>query len=388
MLKTIHAKRKIPLSAKMLLGQPVRLATALAGISFAGVLSFMQLGFRDGLFKASVVIHENLDTDIALISPRSASSSKMESFPRARLTQAMGDRDVSVVAPVNWAQLDWKNPQTKENKSILTLGVRPGDSIFLDKEFSSKAQALKTPGRVLFDSLSRDEFGPISDMVKQGTRVRTEVNGKQVQVSSLISLGVSFGANGNLITSDETFRQIAPNRPGIEVGLIKVRKGANAVEVAKRLDARLPNDVRVLTKAEFIAFEKNYWQNGSLIGFIFSLGAIVSFIVGCVIVYQVLYTDVNDHLPEYATLMAMGYDLKSLVNVVLREGSYLAILGYIPAFLSGQGLYWFIRIVTKLPIFMDPARAVTVFAMIIGMCAVSSLLAMRRLSAADPADLF
>ena len=110
--------------------------------------------------------------------------------------------------------------------------------------------------------------------------------------------------------------------------------------------------------------------------------------VGCVIVYQVLYSDVSDHLPEYATLMAMGYPLKSLLGVVAREGLLLAAFGYLPAYGAGQGLYWLVRNATKLPVGMDSARASTVFTMILVMCMGSATLAMRRLADADPAEIF
>ena len=146
--------------------------------------------------------------------------------------------------------------------------------------------------------------------------------------------------------------------------------------------------MKVLTHQQFIDFEKNYWKNSTSIGFIFSLGAAMGFIVGCVIVYQILYSDVSDHLPEYATLMAMGYKLKSLLGVVAREGIILSILGYLPAYLSGQGLYAIVRSSTKLPVAMNTERALLVFFLILFMCMGSALLAMRRLIDADPADIF
>ena len=155
-----------------------------------------------------------------------------------------------------------------------------------------------------------------------------------------------------------------------------------------RLKQRLPDDVIVLSKQGFIDFEQNYWRSSTSIGFIFTLGAAMGFVVGCVIVYQVLYTDVSDHLPEYATLMAMGYRLSHLLGVVLREGVYLAVMGYVPAYLAGQGLYWFVRDATRLPVGMNATRALTVLVMILVMCVASSLLAMRRLVDADPAEIF
>ncbi|BEV36338.1 ABC transporter permease DevC [Synechococcus sp. M16CYN] len=382
--------RRIPLSWMLLNKQPVRLVVALAGISFAGILMFMQLGFRDGLFDASVTIHRLFDADLVLISPRSASSVRMAEFPRRRLIQTLADPSVKGVTPVHWGLMLWRNPETRRNRAILALGFNPDDPFFLDPNLAPQTEVLKQKGRILFDQLSRPEFGPITDWYKDGRVVETEISGNRVRVEGLVRLGTSFGADGNLLASTETFLDLMPQKPpgGIEVGLIRLKTDSDPDQVAKRLQKRLPRDVTVLTKQGFIDFEQNYWRNSTSIGFIFTLGAAMGFVVGCVIVYQVLYTDVSDHLPEYATLMAMGYRVSYLLGVVAREGFYLAFLGYIPSYLAGQGLYWFVRDATKLPIGMNPGRAITVLVMILLMCMLSSLLAMRRLVDADPAEIF
>ena len=382
--------RRIPLSWLLLTRQPVRLLVALAGISFAGILMFMQLGFRDGLFDASVTAHRLFDADVVLISPRSASSVSMEAFPRRRLVQTLADPDVDGVTPVHWGLMLWRNPETRRNRSILALGFNPDDPFFVDPSLAETTDALKQKGRILFDQLSRPEFGPIADWYSDGRVVETEIAGNRVRVAGLVSLGTSFGADGNLLTSTETFLDLMPQKPpgAIEVGLVRLKPGADPEQVVSRLRQRLPKDVSVLTKQGFIDFEQNYWKSSTSIGFIFTLGAAMGFVVGCVIVYQVLYTDVSDHLPEYATLMAMGYRLSHLLGVVVREGFYLAAMGYVPAYLAGQGLYWFVRDATKLPVGMDLSRALTVLVMILVMCMLSSFLAMRRLIDADPAEIF
>ena len=382
--------RRIPLSWLLLTRQPVRLLVALAGISFAGILMFMQLGFRDGLFDASVTAHRLFDADVVLISPRSASSVSMEAFPRRRLVQTLADPDVDGVTPVHWGLMLWRNPETRRNRSILALGFNPDDPFFVDPSLAEKTDALKQKGRILFDQLSRPEFGPIADWYRDGRVVETEIAGNRVRVAGLVSLGTSFGADGNLLTSTETFLDLMPQKPpgAIEVGLVRLKPGTDPEQVVSRLSQRLPKDVSVLTKQGFIDFEQNYWKSSTSIGFIFTLGAAMGFVVGCVIVYQVLYTDVSDHLPEYATLMAMGYRLSHLLGVVVREGFYLAAMGYVPAYMAGQGLYWFVRDATKLPVGMDLSRALTVLVMILVMCMLSSLLAMRRLIDADPAEIF
>jgi putative ABC transport system permease protein len=382
--------RRIPLAWLLLIRQPARLAVALAGISFAGILMFMQLGFRDGLFDASITLHKLFDADLVLISPRTMSSIAMAGFPRRRLVQVMADPDVAGTSPVHWNQLLWRNPETRATRSILTLGFEPGDPLFLAPALGDQAGLLTQRGRVLFDEKSRPEYGPIARWIKEGRTVETEVAGKRIRVAGLVSLGPSFGADGNMLTSAETFLQLLPNTPpgSIELGLIRLRPGADPAEVAARLRRQLPKDVAIYSKKGFQEFEMNYWRGSTAIGFIFTLGAAMGFVVGCVIVYQILYSDVSDHLPEYATLMAMGYPLTDLLGVVAREGLLLSLLGYVPAWLAGQGLYVMVRKGTGLPVEMDGARSLVVLAMIFTMCMASALLAMRKLADADPAEIF
>tara|TARA_B100000073_G_scaffold241854_1_gene202849 strand:- start:137 stop:1309 length:1173 start_codon:yes stop_codon:yes gene_type:complete len=390
MIGRFFRERGIPLASLMLVRQPVRLAVALAGISFAGILMFMQLGFRDGLFDASVTVHRLFDADIVLISPRSTSSVSMAGFPRRRLVQAMALPEVEGITPVHWNLLLWRNPKTRGTRSILALGFEPGDPLFVDPTLAPKAQVLTQKGRVLFDEKSRPEFGPVAEWFREGRTVESEISGQRVRVAGLIELGSSFGADGNLLTSSETFLDLLPNTPpgSIEVGLVRLQPGSDADEVVEKLNTLLPEDVTVLTKQGFIDFEQNYWRTSTSIGFIFTLGAAMGFVVGCVIVYQVLYSDVSDHLPEYATLMAMGYKLRTLLGVVVREGLLLALFGYLPAYAAGQGLYLLVRNATALPVAMDFSRAATVFTMILVMCMASAGLAMRRLVDADPAEIF
>ncbi len=390
MFLSIWRKRKIPLAWLLLSRQPVRLAIALAGISFAGILMFMQLGFRDGLFDASVTIHRLFDADLVLASPRSMSSISMAGFPERRLIQTLADPEVADVSPVHWNFVLWRNPETRTTRSILALGFEPSDPLLIDPLVQKQSSFLRQKGRVLFDELSRNEFGPVAEWFRSGKSVDSEVAGVRLRVAGLVQLGPSFGADGNMIISRETFRSISPNIPkgSIELGLIRLIPGSDPILVAGRLKERLPNDITIFTKEQFIEFEKNYWRSSTAIGFIFTLGAAMGFVVGCVIVYQILYGDVSDHLAEYATLMAMGYRLKDLLAVVAREGLLLALIGYLPAYAAGEGLYALIRTSTKLPVAMEFNRAFLVLSMILVMCLGSALLAMRKLVEADPAEIF
>jgi putative ABC transport system permease protein len=131
-----------------------------------------------------------------------------------------------------------------------------------------------------------------------------------------------------------------------------------------------------------------FWQSSTPTGFVFTLGLIMGFVVGVVICYQILSTDVADHLPEYATLKAIGYTDRYLTGVVLREGLLLALLGYLPALGLSWLLYRLLGAWTGLPLVMTAGRAGFVLLLATVMCAFSGFLALRRVRAADPAEVF
>jgi putative ABC transport system permease protein len=162
------------------------------------------------------------------------------------------------------------------------------------------------------------------------------------------------------------------------------------VALQKLIRSKLPNDVLVLTQDEIVQREQAYWIGTTSIGFIFGLGVVVSCIVGTVIVYQILYTDISEHLPEYATLKAMGYRSRYLFGVVIQEAMILAVMGYIPGYLVSLGLYEFTTRATSgsLPMSMNVGRAIFVLGLTIGMCAVSGLISVRKVITADPAEVF
>ena len=381
---------RIPLAWLQLSRQKMRLLVALAGIGFADILMFMQLGFRDALFESAVLLHKNLQGDIFLISPQFTTTIAMKSFPTRRLYQTLGFEGVQSISPVYLDFALWKNPQTGGTRSILVLGFNPADNVLKLPGVTNNLDTLKIADVVLFDDTSRPEFGLVAQEFNAGKDVTTEVGSRRIRVGGLFSLGASFGADGNIVTSDLNFLRLFPRREKglIDIGIISLKPEADQKTVIKNLKQSLPKDVRILSKEEFIAVEKNYWQTSTAIGFIFTLGTGMGFIVGTVIVYQILYTDVADHLPEYATLKAMGYKNSYLLMVVFQEALILAVLGYLPGCSLAMGLYTLTRSATNLPMAMNLAKAVTVLIMTIIMCTVSGAIAVRKLQAADPADIF
>jgi len=382
---------KIPLAWLQLSKEKARLLIALAGITFADILMFMQLGFRDALFDSAVILHKGLNGDIFLMSPKTDSIIAPRGFARRRLYEVLGVEGVQSTYSVYINFAPWKNPVKKGTRNIMIIAVNPQHSILNFSGIEENKDVLKQEDTVLFDELSRSEFGPVASQFKAGKTIFSEVSGHRVRVGGLFKLGSSFGADGNIITSDVTNAKIFPklNQSVIDIGVIKLKADADLKQVIKTIKEKLNlGDVKIFSKQELIDFEISYWQNGTAIGFIFTLGTAMGFIVGIVIVYQILYTDIANHLPEYATLKAMGYTNWYLLGVVFQEALILACLGYLPGLGISLLLYRNTAIVTGLPIMMTLNRATTVLILTVIMCSISGSIAANRLRSADPADIF
>lgn len=382
--------RKTPLAWLQVTREKTRLIVALAGIAFADLLMFIQMGFEGALYDAAVTPHRSLQADLVLINPQSQTLIAFKTFPRERLYQALSYDGVKSVNSVYMAAGLWRNPETRIDRAILVWGIDPASPAFKSAAVTQNLDHLKLLDQVLFDQAGRPEYGAIAAQFKKTGSVETEVNSKVVNVKGLFTNGSSFAADGNVITSDSTFMRLFKERQPdqIDIGLIALKPGVDVEKVRSQLAAGLPNDIKVLTLEGFAEIEKTYWASGSSIGFIFGLGVGVGFIVGIVIVYQILYSDVSDHLPEYATLKAMGYSDRYLLGVLTQEALFLAVLGYIPGFILSFGLYQIAYAATLLPIAMTLERAGSVLVLTIIMCSVSGAIAMRKLHSADPADVF
>jgi putative ABC transport system permease protein len=382
--------RKIPIAWLQLSQEKLRLLVALSGVSFAVILVFMQLGFRSSVYESATRYHRSLDYDLVMLSPKTPFIGFSESFSRRRLYQALAAEEVESIAPVYLSQAYWKNPWEHNARSILVVGIDPTRRTFTLPDVTRQIDILPLEDVVLFDARSRPEFGPVAARFAEAGRVAAELNDRHVEVAGLFRLGTSFGVDGSLVTSDVNFRRIFPDRPigHIELGLLQLRAGAVPARVSARLGAALEPDVRILTREEWTDREGRYWASTTPIGFVFGFGAIMGLVVGGVIVYQILFADVSQHLAEYATLKAMGYSNAFLSRVVLREAAILTVLGFIPGLIVSIVLYRITSAATRLPLEMTLVRGVLVLLLTAAMCGVAALVALRKVRSADPAEVF
>jgi len=387
----------LPIAWLQLVRQKIRFLVTIAGMTFAVVLIFMQLGFQDALYDSATQFHRSLRGDLYLVSTQYKSLTSQQNFSRLRLYQALGVAGVASISPVYLQFAMLKNQLSGQKYALNVFGILPENSPFRLPEVNGQLAQLKYPDVALFDRDSRSEFGPIARQVAEGKDVRIELTrynelttSNRVQVVGLFSLGPSFGVDGNLIIDLSTFLDTFRERQAtnIDVGVVTLTPGADPATVLAGLRSHLPVDVQVLTRDEFIALEKGYWANRTPIGFIFGLMVVVGFTVGVVVVYQILYSNISDHLDEFATLKAMGYTDVSLLTVVYQQAVIIAVLGYGLGFVLSAVLYRVSEVSTHLPIAMKANQAAIVFGAALAICLLSSTIATNRLRSADPAEIF
>jgi len=379
-----------PLGWKQLRHKPLRLLVAVAGISFAVLLIMMQLGFRAALFESTLRFHERFRYDVALFSPDSVFIVRPASFSIRRLYQALGNDAVADVSPVYIFPAVWKNPDGTDRRAIQSMGVDPVKDLLDTPGFSAGRELLRQQDAVLFDAAARPEFGDMRARFESRGPFETEVNDRTIRVVGLMEIGPSFGIDGTVITSVDNWLRLFPerSREDIALGLVRLKPGADAVAVRDELRETLPKDVLVLTKQDFIARERAYWNGATPIGFVFAFGAIIGLVVGAIIVYQILFADVSEHLGEYGTLRAIGHGNRFVSGIVMQQAAILAVLGFVPGAALSNWLYGVAAHATRLPMHMTTGRALLVFSLILLVSALSGLLALRKVRRLDPAEVF
>lgn len=379
-----------PLGWRQLAHEKKRLAAAVAGIAFAVTLMLMQLGFKDALYVGATLLHRSLNGELVLVSRHFEYMLSTELVPERRLQQILGDAAVTEAGSLRLALGGWKNPWTHHRRNILVIGIDPAKPMVDLPGVREHAAALTRTGTLLFDRGARSEYGPVAAEMDAGHAVSAELLRQDYEVVGLTRLGSSFVSDGNVLVSAANFSKLFPERDPhlMDIGIIKLKADSDVAAAQARLKKVMPPDVQVLTKEEFILLETDYWARATPIGFVFLLGTAVGFIVGAVTVYQILYTDVTDHLPEYATLKAMGWPYARLSRIVIDQAVILSVLGYVPGFGTALLIYHAAVKATGVPMQMTWERALTVLGLSVLMSVISALLALRKVRQADPAEVF
>ncbi len=401
---------KTPLALLNLWYQPAKTLVSIGGVSFALLLVFMQLGFMGAVSHTATNVLENLKFDVLIRARDYLHLYEPSRFDRKWLQVAAGTRGVRAAKPLwitihNWRKLPSESEiQSSEFETqylpIAIMAFSTHEEVFkLESVLAQQAQ-LSSGHEVLLDRSTQRDYGPLDgrkfDIPDIGRT--TEIGGQTYSIGGLFNLGTGLAANGAAIMSQVGFARLVPwdVNHQTSLGLVEIDSGSNVEEVVKELRERFQVGdakgeafaVDVFSQAEALDLERTRWLFQTPIGLIFQLGVVLSLLVGAAIVYMVLATDVANRLPEYATLLAMGYSRKYLASIVMTQAVAFSLCGFVTAWAAAELLYRLTSNLSGIPVSMNSERVTSVLAMGLLMSCGSGLLALRKLWKAEPASLF
>ncbi len=384
-----------PLAWKNLTADWRRLALGASGVAFAAILMFMQNGFRNALLDSPVQLLALMDADLVAVSIARFSLATDQTFARADFDRALADADVIDGLPLYIERLKAQVRVSGEPRRPIRVVAFPNSpGWFLDSEIESKLPLLRSSETALLDRSTRSTYGFANHDLPTLKRQPVELLNQSLQIVETVRIGTDFANDGTLLLSDRSFAQYFGNRAGgaplsqIDVALFRLRPGADRQQAAQRLTALNPRAWLVEPRDLVIRREIRFWNEQTPIGMIFYIGSMMGFAVGVVICYQILFNNINDSLPEFATLKAMGYSNRFFIWLVIKQSLYLAWIGFIPAWLMSQLMFELIQWSVGLPMLLTWDRTASVLGLTTLMCLFSGLLALRKLLSADPASLF
>ncbi len=381
--------RNINLAWAILSHRKGRLAVSVAGIGFAILLMFMEIGFLNGLLDSETLLAEKLDADLIIINKKKAYAYALEPFPRERLVRA---RAVAGVERVTGLYMQWmtlKNLKDKKIHGIVVLAYDTASPALLIPEINARTRELKYTDTALFDRTSRRE---VYGLLTPGESL--EIENRRFRIISDFALYPNFSTDGHVVMDRDNLARAwgdtgeADILDSPEFGLVRLFPDADLLKVKAALADRLAKDMQVMTKAEMVTRIKDKWKQDQPVVAIFGLGLLVGFAIGMIICYQILFTDISDHAAEFATLKAMGYTNGFLIRTVMAQGVYLALVSFGPGLLASFVFYNLLQQLTGIWMTVTVPRALAIFILTLAMCVVSAFFAARKVIRMDPAEVF
>ncbi len=398
----MHLLLAAKLAWKNSTSDPKRLVIRCAGITFAVVLMFMQTGFRNALFDSNVRAFEMIDCDIVLKNESRYMVSSGQTLKQNELIRATAHETVIESQPLYLEVAagylrPYGTPDEpgKKARKIRVIGADPASIMFADYGINQLSQELKRPQTAIADTKSKRMFKLTRKSIQLSGEGYGELADTRIDLVGSFQLGIDFSNDGNLLMSPDNFNRYFSYRGSgadasrvIDYGLLRCKEGSNLQQVAREIQSLVSEHTTVLTKQQFLTAERNFWGQNTPVGLIFLVGTIIGFVVGIIICYQVLASDISDHLGEFATLKAMGYKPSFFAAVVVFQALCLSLFSFLPGLLISLFAFQLINSITGLLMFLNLARAGLVLFLTVAMCVASGFIALRKLLTADPASLF
>lgn len=359
----------------------LRLLAAFAGVGVAVAVMFVELGLLLGILNSQALMATLIRGDLVVLDEGRTDLHKWDRLDRIRLIQVAAVPGVEKVIPVYQTSMGLFDPETNSVRRILGIAFPAEELPFAIGAPQQIAAALRVPNTILFDRRSRPIY---AEMVQGGN---AELDGRNYRVGGFVDLGPDIIHDGAVIMSEASMFAHEPAARPI-MGVIRIEQGADIRSVRDGLAASIPVDAHVLTPEELRQREFAFTLRSAPIGFLFGIGMLAGLVIGSITCYQILFNEIVDRLKQYATLKAMGFSELFLHGVILEQAVLLSLGGFAGGLLFAWASYAYIADRTALAIGLGFPSIFFILVLATVMCVAAGMLALRRVTQADPAELY
>jgi putative ABC transport system permease protein len=371
----------VTLAKRNLLHEPARLVVTLVGIAFSVVLIAVQAGLFLGFERMVSVVIDHIDADIIIMPKATENFDDVSILTGEERYRALGVPGVERVERLVVTGAEWRKPDGG-SRSVMLLGSDPRTNTLVPWNVPAEdARRLTTPGSVLVDTTYAEDLGvsKVGDVA--------QIEGQSARVVGFTSGIRSFTTVPYVFTAlDQAQAYQGSTGDRVAYLLVSVKPGANLETVRADLAGRVPS-AKVMALQDFRTQNFHYWLFTTGAGGALLVGVLIGLLVGCAVVGQTLFSTTKDHLPEFATLRALGAPAALIKKVILWQAAISGIAGYIAGGVLVAGVV-FATQATAMSIVVTPWMAVGLFCATIVMCAVAALAAILKVNKIDPATVF
>lgn len=367
------------IASRNLFQDRLRFIATIVGIVFSIVLVSVQLGLFLGFETMVTTMIDHAPADLWIVARGTKCFEDPSLFDKSGRATAISVAGVADATPIIIGFTEWSVPTGGTTPVFLvgsdTGGLHPWNIVGGSLADLSKPDAIAVD-RSYFERLGVKGIGDTTTVRDLNVRIAVVTKG----IRSFTTTPYVFA------TLARAQAYIGSPASRISYLLVRLAPGANVEAVRGGLLKKLTK-VEVLTPAEFRKRSRDFWLFGTGAGAALFGGAILGVIVGAVVVAQTLYSSTKDHLPEFATLRAMGSSSFYIQQVIVGQALLSAVIGFGCA--ACVDLVVVVSTANSaLPVVMTPGLMLWLFALTVAMCIASAIAAIVQVLRIDPAVAF
>ncbi len=181
---------RLPIGWLQLTHNRTRLIAALAGVAFANLLIFMQLGFLGALLRSIGLPYEQMQAQLLIQASDANTLEDGSPLPRQRMFEALAVDGVEGAVPLFIGRLDWKQPDGTV-RGLQVFGVDPSADTFRDAAINAARSELTRADVAIIDRGTRNVPKAVFQTIDAGRPHAFEARGRTLTIVGTFTIGAA-----------------------------------------------------------------------------------------------------------------------------------------------------------------------------------------------------